>query len=118
MAQVGGYQLKFGTVQAAQGSADATIIAALGAGKTLYVTSIALMVTVAAASTGGEAAIEDGVNGTRIIAVDADAVGAYCFVFGPDGYPMTANTLLNLTVDGSGGSQATARASVTGYMVG
>jgi hypothetical protein len=118
MSQVDGYTLKYGTAEASNGAADQTVIAALGSGKVFYLTSIALMVTVAAGGGGGEAAIEDGVGGTRIIEVDADAVGAYCFVFGPTGYPMTANTILNLTVDGAGGTQANARATVTGYMVG
>lgn len=102
-----------GNAQAANGSADATIIAAQGAGKVTRVLSGFLSVEVAATGGGGECAIEDGVGGTRIIQVDADAVGAYPFSFGPNGYPMTANTLLNVTVDGAATTQATCSVTAT-----
>lgn len=106
-----------GTAEAAQGSADQTVIAAQGAGKRIYVQKGVISVTVAAASAGGEVALEDGVGGTRFFEADADAVGNYPFDFGSPGYPLTPNTLLNITVDGSGGNQGTARATITGIVI-
>lgn len=105
-----------GTGEAAQGSADITIIAAPGAGQKIFIQHAVIQVTVAAASAGGEVALEDGVGGTRLFEADADAVGVHYFSFGDPGFPLTANTLLNVTVDGSGGNQATARATVTGIV--
>lgn len=107
-----GYQIVTGTAEAAQGSADQTIIAAQGAGKKLYLLKALIVVTVVASVAGGEVALEDGLNGTRFFEADADALGSYSIDFGEEGYPLTANTLLNLAVDGSGGNQATARATV------
>lgn len=98
-----------GTAEAAQGTADATVIAAQGASKILRLLKATVSVTVAAAAAGGEVALEDGVGGTRFFEADADALGVYNLDFGPEGYPLTANTLLNITVDGSSGNQATAR---------
>lgn len=98
-----------GTAEAAQGGADATVIVAQGAGKSLRLLKAVVTVTVAASVAGGEVALEDGVGGTRFFEADADAVGAYRIDFGDAGYPLTANTLLNITVDGSAGNQANAR---------
>lgn len=102
-----------GTGDAANGSADQTLIAAQGAGKVIRLQKGFCSVNVAAAGGGGEMALEDGVGGTRILTVDADAVGAYAFDFSPIGYVLTANTLLNLTVDGAATTQATADCTVT-----
>lgn len=104
-----------GTEKPIQGAADKTVIAAPGIGKRIYVRSVAIAVTVAAAAAGGEVALEDGVGGTRFIEIDADAVGAWYFEFNEPGYPLSLNTLLNATVDGSSGNQASARVTVTGY---
>ena len=101
-----------GTGKPAQGAADITIVAAQGAGKKLYVLRGIVSVTVVAAVAGGEVALEDGLNGTRFWEADADASGFYSFDFGDEGFPLTANTLLNATVDGSGGNQASARVTV------
>lgn len=113
-----GYQVVTGTAEAAQGSADATVIAAQGAGKVMHLMKAVVSVTVAAAAAGGEVALEDGVGGTRFFEADADALGVYSLDFGPEGYPLSANTLLNITVDGSSGNQATARCTATCKVVG
>lgn len=101
-----------GTGDAANGSADQTLIAAQGAGKTIRLQKGVCSVNIAAAGGGGEVALEDGVGGTRIFTADADAVGVYSFDFYPIGYALTANTLLNLTVDGAVTTQATADCTV------
>lgn len=101
-----------GTGSVSNGSEEATIIAAQGAGKQIRITKAVITVTVAATGGGGEVALEDGSGGTRIFEADADAVGVYSLDFGETGYPLTANTLLNLTVDGAGTNEATANATV------
>ena len=106
-----------GTGDAAQGSADQTIIAAQGTGKKIFVQKGYVSVVLVAASAGGEVALEDGVGGTRFFEADADALGVYPFVFGEPGFPLSADTLLNLTVDGSAGNQATANATITGIVI-
>jgi hypothetical protein len=96
----------------ANGAADATLVAAPGAGKKIRIVGGTISVTVA--GTGGTAivALEDGLNGTKIFPVSADAVGVFQFFFGPLGYPLTANTLLNLTCDGAATTQASATATL------
>jgi hypothetical protein len=113
-----GYPVVTGTGEAAQGGADVTVIAAQGAGKVLRLMKAVVAVSVVASVAGGEVALEDGVNGTRFFEADADALGVYVLDFGDDGYPLTANTLLNITVDGSGGNQATARCTAICKVVG
>ena len=100
-----------GTNKPVDGAVDKTIIAAQ-AGKKIYVLRGTINVTVAAAGTGGEVALEDGVGGTRFIEIDADAVGVFPFDFGDEGFPLTTNTLLNATVDNAITTQASARVSV------
>ncbi len=102
------YQTIAGTSEAAQGTADVTVIAAQ-TGKKLYLLKAVIAVTVVASVAGGEVALEDGVGGTRFFEADADAVGVFNLDFGEEGYPLSTNTLLNITVDGSGGNQASAR---------
>lgn len=104
-----------GTGDAANGSADQEIIAAPAAGQILRIVKAVVTVTVAAAGGGGEVALEDGAGGTRIFEADADAVGVYSLDFGPLGYPLTAATKLNLTVDGAATTQATANCTAVGY---
>lgn len=104
-----GYQVARGSVEAANGDVDKTVIAAQGANKTLRLKYAIVSVTLAATGGTGEVALEDGVGGTRFFEADADAVGVYRIDFGEWGYPLTSNTLLNLTVDGAGTNQATAR---------
>ncbi len=110
------YQVTNGSDEAADGGADVTIIAAPGSDRVLRVLSGHVTVHVAAAGGGGKVALEDGVGGTRIFEADADAVGHYIINFEPRGYPLTANTLLNLTVDGAATTQATATATLTAYI--
>lgn len=118
MGNYANYQVVAGTAEAAQGGADATVIVAQGAGKVMRLMKAVVSVTVAAAAAGGEVALEDGVNGTRFFEADADALGVYRLDFGDDGYPLTANTLLNITVDGSSGNQATARCTAICRVIG
>lgn len=109
-----------GTAVAADGAVDATVIAAPGAGKRIYVRSIALMITVGGADAGGIVALEDGLGGTPFIQVDADADTAdktHNFNFSEPGFPLSINTLLNITTSGDGTTEATGRATVTGYVL-
>ena len=106
-----------GTGDAADGSADQTLIAAPGKGKRIYVQKGFVAVTVASAGNTGFVALEDGIGGTRIFEADADSVGIYPIDFGEIGYPLSLNTLLNLTVDGDGATEATARATITGIVI-
>ena len=101
-----------GTDFAIDGAVDKTLIAAQGAGKVIRVLKGYVSVIVAGVGGGARVALEDGVGGTIIWQVNADAVGNYRIDFEPMGYPLTANTLLNLTVDGALTTQASARASV------
>lgn len=110
-----------GTAQASDGDADKTVIAAPGTGKAIYVQHVNIMVTTGGADAGGLASLEDGVGGTKFVSIDADAGGvplpAVHFDFGCPGYKLTDNTLLNLTVDGDGTTEATATATVTGIVI-
>lgn len=110
------YKQVSGTEKPVNGAADKTVIAAPGAGKVIRVQRVTICVTVAATGAGGEVAIEDGAGGTRFIEVDADAVGVYNFDFGEMGYPLSANTLLNATVDGAATTQASARVTAVGIV--
>lgn len=110
------YQIVTGTAEAANGDVDKTVLAAVS-GKTIRLMRGIVTVTVVATGGGGEVALEDGANGTRILEWDADALGSYPFDFGEEGYPLTTATLLNLTVDGAATTQATARATVVAKAV-
>ena len=112
------YQIVTGTGEAVEATEDVTVIAAQGSNKKLHLMRGVLSVTLAATGGGGEAAVEDGVGGTRIIEVDADALGFYPFDFGDEGIPLSANTILNLTVDGAVTNQASARLSAVCKVVG
>ena len=111
-------KLVTGTDKPVNGAVDKTIIGAPGAGKVIRVTRVLIAVTVVATGGGGEVALEDGAGGTRFFEADADALGVYMVDFGDDGYPLTANTLLNATVDGAATNQASARVTATGFVVG
>jgi hypothetical protein len=102
-----------GTAQAADGAADATVLAAPGADRQIRILKGYVTVHVAAAGGSGKVALEDGVGGTRFFEADANAVGHFPIDFEPEGYPLTANTLLNLTVDGAVTTEATARCTIT-----
>lgn len=112
------YQIVTGTAAPANGSANATIIAAQGAGKKLYLLRGIICITVAGTGGGGLCAIQDGAGGTRYVDVPAATVGMFPFDFGDEGVPMTANTLLNATVDGAITNQASARVTVVCKVVG
>jgi len=103
------YKKQQGTAEAANGAVDASVIAAPGAEKKLRIKKAIVQVTVAAVGGGGEVALEDGAGGTRFFEADADAVGVYLVDFGDEGYDLSANTVLNVTVDGAATTQATAR---------
>ena len=107
-----------GTNEAADGVVDKTVVAAQGAGTKLRIKKAIVTVTVAAVGGGGEVALEDGVGGTRFWEADADAVGSHPIDFGEEGYDLTANTLLNLTVDGAATTQATARCTAVCVVLG
>ena len=107
-----------GTGQAANSTAEeVTLIAAPGAGKRIYVQKLFIGVILAATGGGGITAIEDGSGGTRIVEISSAAVGVYVVNFGEPGYPLSLNTLLNLTVDGATTNEATARVTVTGIVM-
>ena len=111
------YKHTSGTAESADGDVDNLVLAAPGASKVLRVLTGILTVHVASAGNAGKAALEDGAGGTRVFEVDADTVGEYAIDFGPLGYPLTANTGLNLTVDEDGGTEATATCTVTAYIL-
>lgn len=112
------YKIVTGTEKPVNGDVDKTIIAAQGANKTIYLLKAHITVTVAATGGGGEVALEDGVGGTRFFEADADAVGHFTLDFGEEGYPLTANTLLNATVDNAVTNQASARVTAIAKVVG
>ena len=103
-----------GTASAVDGAVDATVIAAQGADTIIRVQKAVISVFVAGADSGGQVALEDGVGGTRFFVADADAVGVFSVDFGDEGFPLTANTLLNVTVDGDGTTEASARVTAVG----
>ena len=105
------YQIVTGTDKPINGAVDKTIIGAQGAGRILRIMKAVISVTVAAVGGAGEVALEDGAGGTRFFEADADAVGVFIVDWGDEGYPLTANTLLNATVDGAVTTQASARVS-------
>ena len=109
-----------GNATAEDGDVDKTLIAAPGLNKKIYLQSVHISVTLGGADSGGLASLEDGVGGTKFFSVDADATTTdqdYSHYFGEPGYPLTANTLLNLTVDGDGTTEATAVCTVTGIVI-
>lgn len=117
MPPLGNYVVVTGTNKPVNGAVDKTIIAAQGAGKVIRVMKALVAVTVVATGGTGEVALEDGAGGTRFFEADADALGVHMVDFGPHGYPLTANTLLNATVDGAGTNQASARVTVVARVV-
>jgi len=107
-----------GTGQAVNSTAEeVTLIAAPGAGKRIYLQKLFVSVILIATGGGGLVAIENGSGGARIFEADADAVETIAVDFGEPGYPLSENTLLNLTVDGAVTNEATARATATGIVM-
>lgn len=91
---------------------DATIIAAQGVGTVIRVQKVFIAVTLAATGGGGFVGLEDGVGGTRFVNISAAALGVYPIDFGDEGFPLTANVLLNATVDGATTNEATATVTI------
>ena len=112
-----GYKIVNGTNTAVEATEEGTVIATQGATKVMRITHVVVSVYLAATGGGGQVALEDGSGGTRFFVADADAVGVYVLDFGELGYPLTANTLLNLTVDGAVTNQASARATAVGIVL-
>ncbi len=111
------YPLVSGSANVAQGSATAALVTGPTAPKLTRLTAGVISVTVAAAAGGGRVTLKDGT--TVIQSWDANAVVNYQFNYGENiGYPLSAGGTLNLVVEGAGGNQATAYASVVGYTVG
>lgn len=105
-----------GVDTATNAAADKTILGAPGAGQYLHLERAMVSVVVAAVGGAGEVVLEDGLNGTKLWRADADAVGSYIIDFGNRGYRLTANTLLNLTVEGAATTQATAICSAVAHV--
>jgi len=106
------------SAEAVNGDVDKTVIAAQGAGTKLKIRSGVIAINVAANDTGGVASLEDGAGGSKLLTVNAGAIGNIHFDFGDDGPILSDNTLLNLTVEGAGTTQATAQATVTAKVLG
>ena len=115
MSSLPGYRWVTGTAEVSNTDADEPVIAAQGAAKVIRLMKATISVSVIATGGGGEVALEDGAGGTRLFEADADALGVYHLDFGPLGYPLTADTALNLTVDGAATTQATARCTAAAY---
>lgn len=111
-----GYKFLNGTDLADNGTADKTILAAQGENTRIRLLGGTVTVTTAAVGGGGVVKLEDGVNGTVIWQADANALGHYFLNYSDIGYPLSANTLLNLTVEGAVTTQASARATLVGYV--
>lgn len=106
-----------GTAQALEATEDVTVQAAPAAGKRIYIQKGTLTVHLAATGGGGKVALEDGAGGARIVELDADAERELAIDFGTPGYPLTAATLLNITVDGAATNQASASVALTGIII-
>lgn len=101
-----------GTDFPVEGAENKTIIAAQGAGTVIRVQKVFIGVTLAGTGNTSHVALEDGLNGTKFVDINADAVGSHTIDFGEVGFPLTANTLLNATSDQAGTNQASARVTV------
>jgi hypothetical protein len=108
-----GYKTISGTATADNGTASVELLAAQGAGKIIRI--LKGFVSVPLAGTGGDNTVAL-INGAVFpFVADADVVGVYRIDFSPIGYPLAANTALNLIVGGSA-TKATARASLVAYV--
>jgi len=116
-----GHKLIQGTATAVDGAEDAVVIAAQGVGTFLHIQYGFLSVHLGGADAGGKAALEDGAGGTRFVEVDADAAtgeNGHPLNWGERGFRLSENTALNLTVDGDGTTEASARVAVVGWVAG
>jgi hypothetical protein len=106
MAQASNLPEVYGTNNANNGAATATVIAAQGVGKIMRLKKGILTVATAAAGGSGVARITDGT--TTIFQVGADAIGSYPFDFGENGFPLATNAALSVVVASAVTTQATA----------
>lgn len=93
-----------GTASVTNAGATGSIIAAQGAGTALRVTRGVISVTLAATGGSGLIRLCDGTN--TIMQWDANAVMNAPFDFGEAGYPLTANTALQVIASGAVTNQA------------
>ena len=103
---------------AANGDVDKTVIIAQGAGTKLRLVTVVITVNVIASGTNGVAALEDGAGGTRLLEVNAGTLGTTVVQYGDEGPVLSADTLLNLTVDTAATTQASAKASAVCKVLG
>lgn len=99
-----------------EGAATVELIAAPGAGKVIRLIGGVITVTLVATGGGGVVSLKDGT--TVIFSAEGDATGSIPFYFGEQGYPLTANTALNLVAESAVTNEATAFAAVTAKIVG
>lgn len=101
------------TATVSDSDTTATVIAAPGVQKTIYLQRA--VVSVLTAGTGGTSSVrlKDGAGGDIFFDANADAVSVSVLDFGEPGYKLTENTLLQLQVSGAGTTQATVRIAVT-----
>lgn len=93
-----------GTGSATNAGKTVAIIAAQAAGTTLRVTKGVVSVTLAATGATGLIRLCNGA--TTIMQWDANAVMSCPFDFGDEGFPLSANTALNVIVSGAGTNDA------------
>ena len=98
------------------GAASTAIVAAPGVGKAIAITWGTIAITAAAVGGGGLVSLKDG--STVIISYPANTSDVYYLELGDDGYQLTANSALNLVVEGALTTQATVFAIICGYTVG
>lgn len=99
------------------GAASTALRAAPGSGKVLRLCAGVVCITTAATGGGGVVSIKDG--STVIASFPAAAVGAFSFSYGEEaGYPMTANTAINIVAESAVTNQATATVSAVGFIAG
>jgi len=107
-----------GSATVTEAAQNSTVIAAQGAGTRLRIRKAMLTVTLAATGAGGGLVkLEDGSGGEALFTADADAVGFFPIDFGEDGFDLTANTVLNLTVDSAATNEATAFCTAIGEII-
>lgn len=110
------YRRVNGKANVNNGAASATVIAAQGTGKVIRLTWGVVTITVAATGGGGLVSIKDGT--TVIQSYPANTLDTYYIEYGDDGFPLTANSALNIVVEGAATTQATAFISVCGNVIG
>ena len=111
------YKEVAGKASVTNAGASAELMAAPGAGKKIRLVGGIVNVTVAATGGGGVVSIKDG--STVIASYPASAIGSYVISFGSEnGYPMTANTAINVVAESAITNQASANVAAVGYIAG